>query len=121
MLTAHAIKVHESGGPDVLVNEEIDVPEPGSGQVLVRNEAIGLNFLDTYLRSGRYAAETPFVPGHEGAGVVERVGAGVTDIASAIAWGTSIPLAPMRIWSSARQTVSSRFRLVSVRAWRREC
>lgn len=64
----------------MLVNEEIDVPEPGSGQVLVRNEAIGLNFLDTYLRSGRYAAETPFVPGHEGAGVVERVGAGVTDI-----------------------------------------
>ncbi|MDV3123556.1 quinone oxidoreductase [Mycobacterium sp. 21AC1] len=80
MVTAHAIKVHECGGPDVLEYEEIDVTEPGPGQVLVRNDAVGLNFLDTYLRSGRYAAATPFVPGHEGAGVVERVGAGVTDI-----------------------------------------
>jgi NADPH2:quinone reductase len=76
-----AIRVHETGGPEVLAYEEIDVAAPGPGQVLVRNEAVGLNFLDVYLRSGRYSAQTPFTPGHEGAGVVVEVGPGVTEVA----------------------------------------
>jgi len=79
IVTTQAIVVHESGGPQVLKYEEITVPEPGPGQVLVRNHAVGLNFLDVYLRSGRYPAKVPFIPGHEGAGVVERVGIGVED------------------------------------------
>jgi NADPH2:quinone reductase len=73
------MRVHEAGGPDALEYEKISVDAPGPGQVLVRNEAIGLNFLDVYMRSGRYPAPTPFVPGHEGAGVVVEVGDGVDD------------------------------------------
>jgi NADPH2:quinone reductase len=78
-VSTYAMRVHEAGGPKVLEYEEIPVDAPGPGQVLVRNEAIGLNFLDVYMRSGRYSAQTPFVPGHEGAGTVVEVGAGVDD------------------------------------------
>jgi NADPH2:quinone reductase len=73
-----AIRVHQTGGPEVMVLEEIPTPIPGEGQVLVRLEAIGVNFIDTYKRSGLYSLPLPFVVGEEGAGTVEAVGPGVS-------------------------------------------
>jgi NADPH2:quinone reductase len=75
----HAIRVHEVGGPEVLKWEEVEVGDPGPGQVKLRQQAAGLNFIDVYHRTGLYPQPLPFIPGVEGAGVVERVGPGVTD------------------------------------------
>jgi NADPH:quinone reductase len=76
-----AIVVHETGGPEVLRLEEQTVGDPGPGQALVRHRAIGLNFVDIYYRTGVYPAPSmPFVPGNEGAGVVEAVGPGVSEV-----------------------------------------
>jgi len=70
----HAMRVYEYGGPEKLRWEQVQVSAPGEGQVLVRNTAVGLNFVDTYQRSGLYQIALPFTPGAEGAGVVEAVG-----------------------------------------------
>jgi len=76
------IQVYENGGPSVMRWVDVDLGRPDSGEVLIRHTAIGLNFIDVYFRSGVYAApEFPFVPGLEGAGVVEEVGSDVTDLA----------------------------------------
>src|SRR5262245_41053945 len=77
-----AVRVHKTGGPEVLTYEEVEVPAPGAGQVRVRNRAIGVNFIDTYFRMGMYPSPVglPFVSGNEGAGDVVAVGSGVTDI-----------------------------------------
>ena len=75
-----AIRVHETGGPDVLKWEDVDVPEPGAGEALVRQTAAGLNFIDTYQRSGLYPIALPAIMGNEGAGVIEAVGDGVTEV-----------------------------------------
>lgn len=72
-----AIQIRMTGGPEVLMPVELPVPEPGPGQVLVKIEAIGVNFIDTYLREGRYAAELPFIPGQEAAGTVVSAATGV--------------------------------------------
>lgn len=79
-----AIRVHEHGGPEVLKYEDVDVAEPGPGEVRIRHTAIGLNFLDCYFRSGLYPAPNglPLIPGNEAAGVVVAVGAGVDDLAA---------------------------------------
>ena len=70
----HAIRFHQAGGPEVLKWEEVDVDNPGPGQVKIRQSAIGLNFIDTYHRSGLYPVpDLPCIPGMEGAGVVESV------------------------------------------------
>jgi len=74
-----AIRFHKTGGPEVLVWEDVEVGEPGPGQLRVRQHAIGVNFVDTYQRSGLYSVPFPSGCGSEGAGVVEAVGAGVTD------------------------------------------
>jgi NADPH2:quinone reductase len=71
---AHAIRIYENGGPEKLKWEEVEVGNPGPGQVRVRNTAVGLNFIDTYQRSGLYPMQLPFILGSEGAGVVEAVG-----------------------------------------------
>jgi NADPH2:quinone reductase len=76
----YAIRVHKTGGPDVLKWEEVEVGEPGPGQVKLRQEAAGLNFIDVYHRTGLYKQDTPFTPGVEGAGVVEAVGADVANV-----------------------------------------
>ena len=76
----HAIRVHESGGPEVLRWEEIDVGNPGPGQIRLRQEAAGLNFIDVYHRTGLYKQDMPFTPGVEGAGVVEAVGPDTTNV-----------------------------------------
>ncbi len=74
-----AIRVDRLGGPEVLQLSDVPVPEPGPGEVLVRQSAIGINFIDTYLRGGLYPATLPFVLGREGAGTVEAVGEGVSE------------------------------------------
>jgi NADPH2:quinone reductase len=73
-----AVRFERTGGPEVLELREVETPEPGPGEILVRNEAIGVNFIDTYHRSGLYAVDLPSGLGSEGAGVVEAVGDGVT-------------------------------------------
>lgn len=70
----HVIRIHQNGGPEQMCWEEVPVGEPGPGEVRVRNTAIGLNFIDTYHRSGLYPMPLPMVLGSEGAGVVEAVG-----------------------------------------------
>ena len=77
---AKAIRFHKTGGPEVLVLEDVQVGDPGPGQARVRNHAAGLNYLDTYQRSGLYKMELPSALGQEGAGVVEAVGSGVTNV-----------------------------------------
>jgi NADPH:quinone reductase len=74
------IRIHEVGGPDVLRVEEADLPAPGAGEARVRHEAIGLNFIDTYHRSGLYALPLPSGLGMEGAGVVEAIGPQVQEV-----------------------------------------
>src|SRR5690349_9041945 len=81
MSRIHAMRVHEVGGPSVLRWEEIEVPPPGRGEVRVQHTAIGLNFIDTYYRTGLYAVPLPAVIGSEAAGVVEAVGEGVRGFA----------------------------------------
>ena len=77
-----SMRVHSYGGPEVLTWEQAPVPQPGPGQAKIAHQAIGLNFIDTYHRSGLYKQpELPFVPGSEGAGTVLAVGEGVTDVA----------------------------------------
>jgi len=76
----HAIRIAAQGGPDVMKLESISLPEPAAGEVLVRQTAAGINFLDVYHRSGVYQLPMPSGIGSEAAGVVERVGAGVTEV-----------------------------------------
>jgi NADPH2:quinone reductase len=76
----HAIRIHENGGPEVLKWEEVEIGDPAPGQVRIRQEAAGLNFIDVYHRTGLYKQELPFTPGVEGAGVVEAVGPDVTGL-----------------------------------------
>jgi NADPH2:quinone reductase len=80
-MKTHAIVVHQIGGPEVLRFEEVELPAPGPGQALVRHRAIGLNFVEIYLRSGVYPPPSlPFTPGSEAAGVVEAVGPNVSEV-----------------------------------------
>jgi NADPH2:quinone reductase len=83
-----AIQIKKTGGPEVMKLVELPVPQPGAGQVLVKIEAVGVNFIDTYLREGRYPAELPFIPGQEAAGTVVELGAGVSGFAvgDRVAW-----------------------------------
>lgn len=76
-----AIRFHETGGPEVLRSEEVNVGAPGPGEVRLRHQAVGLNFADTYFRNGTYPVPLPSGMGVEGAGVVEAVGPGVTNVA----------------------------------------
>ena len=76
----HAIQVTQPGGPDVLQYREVATPAPGAGEALVRVSAAGVNFIDIYHRTGRYPQSLPFIPGVEGAGVVEQLGEGLSDV-----------------------------------------
>ena len=78
---AHAIRMYETGGPEVLRWEEVEVGKPGPGQARIRHAAVGLNFADTYFRIGFYPVSLPNGIGVEGAGVVDSVGDGVTNVA----------------------------------------
>jgi NADPH:quinone reductase len=79
---AKAVRFHEHGGPEVLQYEDVPVGDPGPGQARIRHTAIGVNFVDTYQRSGLYPMPLPMVAGNEAAGVVEAVGSGVTELAA---------------------------------------
>lgn len=96
----HAIRFHEHGGPEVLAWEEITLAPPGPGEALVRHTAVGLNFVDVYVRKGLYPAKLPSGLGTEAAGVVEAVGEGVTDLAPGdrVAYGH----APVGAYAEAR-------------------
>jgi NADPH:quinone reductase len=88
-----AIRLYKTGGPEVLQWEETEVGEPGAGQARVRHTAIGVNFVDTYQRSGLYSIPLPGGIGSEGAGIVEAVGPGVTQInvGDRVAYGGAPP------------------------------
>ncbi len=90
-MPAKAIRVHDFGGPEVLRWEEVEVPDPGPGELLVRHTAIGLNFIEVYQRAGLYSNPLPFVPGNEAAGRVEAVGPGVREfqVGDRVAYGTA--------------------------------
>jgi len=75
-----AIRMHANGGPEVLKWESVPMPEPGPTEVLIHHEAVGLNYIDVYFRTGLYKTALPATPGMEGAGVVRAVGAAVTDL-----------------------------------------
>jgi NADPH:quinone reductase len=75
-----AIRIHKQGGPEVMQWEDVQVGDPGAGEARVRHKAIGLNYLDTYQRSGLYKIALPSGMGNEGSGVVEAVGPGVTHV-----------------------------------------
>ena len=77
---AKAVRYHQQGGPEVLQIDDVAVGDPGPGQVRIRHTAIGVNFVDTYQRSGLYPMQLPAVAGNEGAGVIEAVGKGVKDL-----------------------------------------
>ncbi|MGZ8784134.1 MAG: quinone oxidoreductase family protein [Acidimicrobiia bacterium] len=102
----HAIQISEVGGPEVLTWTEAPSPIPGQEEVVVRLTAAGLNFVDTYYRTGLYPASLPFVPGQEGAGTVELLGAGVkgwaigdrvawTDVGASYAERVAVPVSRM--------------------------
>mgnify|MGYP003349555797 CR=1 FL=1 len=80
MATAHAMRVYEQGPPEAMQWEAIDIGTPGQGEVQVRHRAIGLNYIDTYHRSGLYPLQFPSGLGLEAAGVVEEAGEGVTSL-----------------------------------------
>jgi NADPH2:quinone reductase len=88
-----AVRVHKTGGPEVLTYEDISVPAPGPGQIKIRNHASGVNFIDTYFRMGMYPSPVglPFVSGNEGAGEVIEVGPGVTSALGAYAAERLLP------------------------------
>ena len=96
----HAIRFHKTGGPEVLVWEEVEVGKPGPGQARIRHTAVGLNFVDIYNRSGLYPSQLPSGLGGEAAGVVEEVGSGVTDLkpGDRVAYGS----APVGAYAEAR-------------------
>ncbi|MBL1076537.1 quinone oxidoreductase [Nocardia sp. 2] len=86
-----AIQVSEHGGPEVLTYTEVPDPQIGPGQLLVETEAIGVNFIDTYIRTGRYPQSVPYIPGSEGTGVITEIGSGVSDFAvgDRVAWAAA--------------------------------
>lgn len=101
----HAIQVHEPGGPEALQWGEVEVGQPESRQVLLRQQFAGLNFIDVYHRTGLYPQPLPFIPGVEGAGIVEAIGSDVTDVSV----GDRVAYAgPIGGYSEARLIASDR-------------
>ena len=113
---AKRMRIHEHGGPEVLRWEDYDVPQPGPGEALIRQTAVGLNFIDTYFRTGLYppAGGLPFTPGNEAAGVVEAVGEGVSEVrvgqrvayAGALGSYAEVRVAPAKVLVPLPDTVS---------------
>jgi NADPH:quinone reductase len=105
-MKAQAIRIHENGGPEVLRVEEIDVPPPGKGEVRIRQTAIGVNFIDTYHRSGLYKQPLPLMLGQEAAGIVEAIGEGVQGLKEgdrvAYAGGPTGAYASARLYAAER-------------------
>ena len=97
----HVIRISETGGPEVMQWEAQEVASPGPSEILLRQTAVGLNYIDVYFRSGVYPApQLPFTPGLEGAGVVEAVGEEVTELAPGDRVGYAAP--PLGAYSQSR-------------------
>lgn len=107
---AHAIRLHATGGPEVLTWEAVGVGDPGPGEVKLDQSAVGLNYIDTYHRSGLYPMQLPAGIGMEGAGTVTAVGAGVTDLAV----GDRVCYASMPLGAYATERLMPADRLVKI-------
>lgn len=108
---AKAIVIHETGGPEVLQWEDHDPGKPGNKEVLLRQEAVGLNFIDVYHRTGLYPLpRLPAVPGMEGAGVVEKIGGGVSDLSP----GDRVAYAGLPVGAYAEKRIMPADRLVKL-------
>lgn len=105
-LMSYAIRFSETGGPEVLKWEKVEVPPPSTGEVRVRHTAIGLNFIDTYHRAGLYPMPLPAIPGIEGVGVVEAVGEGVATLKEGDRVG--YPAGPAGAYSQVRNMPADR-------------
>ena len=105
-----AVRIHEHGGPDVLKWEDIDLGDPGDGEVRIRHTAVGLNFIDCYQRSGLYPMDLPLTLGTEAAGVIEAVGPGVEGLAA----GQRVAYAGGQMGSYAEQRIMNADVLVPV-------
>lgn len=112
-MKVQAVRIHETGGPEVLRVEEIDVPMPGAGEVRIRQTAIGVNFTDTYNRTGLYKQPLPIVLGHEAAGVVEALGEGVRGLKA----GDRVAYAGGPIGAYAQARLYPAERLVPLPEW----
>lgn len=104
--TTNAFRVHKTGGPEVLSWESIELDQPGAGQVRLRHTAVGLNFIDTYHRSGLYPLPLPTGIGLEAAGVVEAIGEGVSDLK--IGDRVAYPSGPIGAYAEAVNAPASR-------------
>ncbi len=103
----HAIRIHEHGGPEKMLWEEVPLPHPKPGEALIRQKAVGLNYIDVYFRTGLYKPPAlPAVLGMEGAGVVEAIGEGVTEVAvgDRVAYASG----PMGAYAEARTNKADR-------------
>jgi NADPH2:quinone reductase len=105
-----AIRIHAHGGPEVLLWEDVPTPDPGPGEALIKHDAVGLNFIDVYFRTGLYKTALPATIGMEGAGVVVAVGAGVT----AVRTGDRVAYATAPIGAYATHRVIAADRLVTL-------
>ena len=106
-MSSHAIRIHETGGPDVLKWEEVEVGDPGPGEVRIRHGAVGLNYIDVYFRTGLYPGPgLPFSIGMEGAGTVEAVGVGVTECQAGDL--VAYPAAPVGAYAQVRNMPADR-------------
>jgi NADPH:quinone reductase len=105
-----AIRINEQGGPEVLKWEEVELPPPGAGEVRLRHEAVGLNYIDTYHRGGVYKMPLPTGIGSEAAGIVEAVGNGVTEfsVGDRVAYAVGAPLQPVGSYSEVRNIPAAR-------------
>jgi len=110
----NAIQIQTTGGPEVLRVVDLPIPVPGPGQVLIRVEAVGVNFIEIYFRKGQYKATMPLVPGTEAAGTVEELGSGVTGFKA----GDELMAAPTAPW--VRAFIAGADRKISARRrWKR--
>ena len=116
-----AIRIHEYGGPEVLTYEDVETPSPGRGEVLLKQTAIGLNYIDIYYRTGLYSAPggLPLVPGGEGAGVVEAVGEGLLVTVVVRRWtaGQTTRRPQILFEIAQRQPLPNRVGRVHLAAW----
>lgn len=103
-----AIRMNEAGGPEVLVLEQVADPEPGPGEVVVALRAAALNRRDVFVRKGVAKVPLPLTPGSDGAGVVHKVGAGV----SAVAEGDEVIILPSLAWGDDQRAPGPRFRIL---------
>ena len=108
-----AIRIHQTGGPEVMQWEDVEIGAPGPGEIRIRHEAVGLNFIDVYFRTGLYPASSlPFSPGMEGAGVVEAVG----DAVDSVAVGDRVAYAAPPVGAYAEERLMPADRVVPVPA-----